>query len=150
VQPRSPKWTGESNIQRRATGYQSSECMDVKALSCEPTRRCVERVIMESASKDVFEASSGTTCQMADRQAQKGTVSDHAVPLCMVSIRMKPGVKHPPKITENDCSERIASPVSSGNNPPMALSSGSRRPGRMPWWKGWLKKQRPHGNIRIC
>jgi hypothetical protein len=78
---------------------------------------------------------------MADRQAQKGTVSGHVVPLCMVSIRMKPGVKHPPKITENDCSER--------NNPPTALSLKSRRPGRMPWWEGWLKKQKPHGNIRI-
>jgi len=78
---------------------------------------------------------------MAVRQAQKGTVSGHVVPLCMVSIRMKPGVKHPPKVMENDCSER--------NNPPMALSLESRRPGRMPWWEGWLKKQKPHGNMRI-
>jgi len=97
---------------------------------------------MENESKGVFEASSGRTCQMADRQAQKGTVSGYAVPLCMVSIRTKPGVKHPPKIMQNDGSER--------NNPPMALSPAeSRRPGRMPWWEGWLEKQKLHGNMRI-
>jgi hypothetical protein len=60
----------------------------------------------------------------------------------MVSIQTKPGVKHPPKIMQNDCSER--------NNPPMALSpTESRRPGRMPWWEGWLEKQKLHGNMRI-
>ena len=78
---------------------------------------------------------------MAERQAQKGTVSGHVVPLCMVSIRMRPGVKHPPKTTENNYSER--------NNPPTALSLESRRPGQMLWWEGWLEKQKPHGNMGI-
>ena len=70
---------------------------------------------MDSGSKGVVEASSGRTCQTADRQVQKGTVPGYAVKRCIVSTRMEPGVKHRPKVTQNGHTER--------GNPSVALQS---------------------------
>jgi hypothetical protein len=45
-----------------------------------------------------------------------GLVSDHAAHSCMVFIRMRPGVKHHPTVTQNGHTER--------DNPLVTLAGG--------------------------
>ena len=51
-------------------------------------------------------------------KTQKGTASGYTVHWCVVTTRMRPGVKHYPKVTTNGHSER--------SNPSKALSSGEQ------------------------
>jgi len=71
---------------------------------------------MDSESEGLVEASSARTCQMADRQAQKGLYSGHTLPDCVTSTQMSTGVKHHPKTTQNGYSERSNSPLALPDN----------------------------------
>ena len=121
----SPKWTGESDTLRRATGPQSSEagCKGGKLR----TRwgNAVEQVARGNASEGMWrrreirpaDAGSSACFWRAERQAQTGTVSGCATRLCVVSTRMGPGVKYHPTATENRHTERSNLPVALGKCP---------------------------------